>query len=248
VFLLAEAGEIGRVDAAVFADPGDESEATYQFLAKLESVSVSVPIVRASRERSLSEECLRSMRETRSGFLPIPSYALEPDRSRESQGRRQCTRWAKLDVVHRVARELIGLRPGQHARPRDAVEVLVGISTDEAQRMKPSRFPLLTNSWPLIERGWSRSDCREYVQQTLGVDPPRSACVYCPFHNDSEWIEMKETDPVSFARAVAFEKDIRALDPSQFLHASCKPLEEVQLDPDRQLDLFGSECEGMCGV
>jgi len=34
-----------------------------------------------------------------------------------------------------------------------------------------------------------------------------------------------------------------------FLHSSMTPLADVDLDPDRdQVDMFGNECEGMCGV
>lgn len=33
-----------------------------------------------------------------------------------------------------------------------------------------------------------------------------------------------------------------------FLHRSLRPLSEVKFKPDRQMDLFGEECEGMCGV
>jgi hypothetical protein len=35
--------------------------------------------------------------------------------------------------------------------------------------------------FPLIEWGWSRQDCLDYIQDCLGVDWKKSSCMYCPF-------------------------------------------------------------------
>ncbi len=245
MLLLADEGKLGHVDAAIFANTLDESRQTYRWLDRLEA-AVSIPIHRATRG-SLSQETLRSMQETKSGFVPIPTYVLDPEKSRESQGRRQCTRWAKTEVVYRECRRLLGLARGERSTP-ERVEVLMGISVDEAHRMKPSRYPLLRSAWPLIELGWRRGDCQDYIVERMEAKAPRSSCVYCPFHSDADWIEMKREDPVSFKRACLFEDRMRAIDPTQYLHDSCKPLGEVAFDSSRQLDMFGNDCEGGCGL
>ena len=65
---------------------------------------------------------------------------------------------------------------------------------------------------------------------------------------------MKLNDPSSFADAVAFDKAIRKStrgDKQQFMHRSCKPLDEVDfrnLEDMGQLNMFNNECEGMCDV
>lgn len=66
---------------------------------------------------------------------------------------------------------------------------------------------------------------------------------------------MREEDPDAFADAVAIDRMIRTgfrnLCGEVFLHSSCVPLDEADLDTlaDKgQLDLFVDECDGMCGV
>ena len=67
---------------------------------------------------------------------------------------------------------------------------------------------------------------------------------------------LKDNDSVSFAAAVDYEKRLQwaykeatALHSIPFLHASLKPLGEVEFkDAKRQKDMFNNECEGICGV
>ncbi len=89
-------------------------------------------------------------------------------------------------------------------------------------------------------------------------DPPRSACVFCPYHSNAEWRRLQIEEPDEFARAVWVEKELqRAKSSSQnfkttpFLHNSCKPLDEIDFRSDverGQKLLWDDECEGMCGV
>jgi hypothetical protein len=95
-------------------------------------------------------------------------------------------------------------------------------------------------------------------------EPPRSSCVYCPFHNNTEWRRLKYTEPEEFAKAVQFEKDIQNMkgsdgnfDSVPFLHASRLPLDQVDFstlaERNGQMNLqfgnlFENECEGICGV
>tara|TARA_R110000824_G_scaffold88053_1_gene216655 strand:- start:790 stop:1086 length:297 start_codon:yes stop_codon:yes gene_type:complete len=91
-------------------------------------------------------------------------------------------------------------------------------------------------------------------------EPPRSACVFCPFHSDAEWKTIKDNDPEGFRAAVDLEKSIvtsksQCTGRYEFkgdirLHRSMQPLDEIDFDDisQPQLDLWGNECEGMCGV
>jgi hypothetical protein len=89
--------------------------------------------------------------------------------------------------------------------------------------------------------------------------PPRSACVYCPYHSDHEWRRLRDEEPAEFAKAVKFEKQLQAVKEEcrnmggvPFLHDSLIPLGEVDFSTDfdrGQVEMkFGNECEGMCGV
>lgn len=138
----------------------------------------------------------------------------------------------------------------------------IGISTDEATRMKPSRVPWIRNRWPLIEVGMSRADCISWMTSRGYPEPPRSACVFCPYHNDKEWLRLKRDEPHEFQRAVKFERDYQAVAEKDevirgtpFLHDSCQPLDSIdfearQKSPDAQLDLFQNQCDAMamCGL
>lgn len=138
------------------------------------------------------------------------------------------------------------------------VTMWIGISTDEAHRMKPSRTPYVRSEWPLIDKGMSRKDCITWMEGRGFPVAPRSACTFCPFHGDEEWIRLRDDSPEDFAAAVKFEKDLQQSCTQQevlkgvpYLHDSLKPLDEVvfaDLPSHQQLTHFGNECEGLCGV
>lgn len=134
----------------------------------------------------------------------------------------------------------------------------IGISLDELRRAKSSRDAWSKNVYPLIERRMTRQACLHWIETNGYPTPPRSACVFCPFHSDAEWRRLKLYEPDEFSKAVQFERDIQSakkrsdnFDSIPFLHSSRKPLDEVDFknDFDRgQLSLWDDECEGMCGV
>jgi hypothetical protein len=86
--------------------------------------------------------------------------------------------------------------------------------------------------------------------------PPRSSCVFCPFHSDEEWRKLT-ADELRFS--AEFERKFQAVhaNPSvdnrlngvPFLHRSCKPIDQVEFsNHEKGQSLWGNECEGMCGV
>lgn len=134
----------------------------------------------------------------------------------------------------------------------------IGISMDEASRMKPSREAWIAHRYPLIEKRITRSDCLRWMEAHGYPEPPRSACVFCPFHNDEEWRRLRDQEPREFRRAVKFEKDIQKARAASenfrttpFLHRQLVPLTRVDFSTagERgQLNFFENECEGMCGL
>lgn len=86
-------------------------------------------------------------------------------------------------------------------------------------------------------------------------EPPKSACIGCPFHPDAAWRRIRDHDPEAWADAVDVDRRIRTgvrrLRGEVFLHRSAVPLGEADLSTaaDRgQLDLWPNKCEGLCGV
>jgi len=252
--LMAAAGEIEPPDCAIFADTGAEPAAIYAHLDWLETV-LPYPVHRVQRG-NLRDDVLSNVRGAiKSGRSPnIPAFTMGKD-GRGVPLMRQCTRDYKIEPIIRKQRELLGVQPGERVPKGASVEVWIGISTDEAHRMKPSRHSWATNRWPLIEAGMSRNACLAWMAKHAYPRPAKSACTFCPYHSDATWREMRDTDPVSWDATVAFDAAIRSgFRGSQgevFLHQSLRPLSEVDLSTwaERgQGDLFGEECEGVCGV
>ena len=256
--LMAAAGEIGPMpDCAIFADTQWEPRKVYDHLDRLEKL-LPFPVYRVSIGNILDHIKLQTQGGRKNGakarFASIPWFTLNM-RGEKGQGRRQCSREFKIEPITRKQRELLGVPKG--ARVKDHVEVWIGISTDEAHRMKPAFMKWQTNRWPLIEAGMSRKDCLAWMKAHGHPEPPKSACIGCPFHSDAMWKDMKDNHPEEWKNAVEVDRLIRGggtqsgMDAQQFMHAQRKPLEEVDLRTDTekgQRNLFGNECEGICGV
>jgi hypothetical protein len=166
--------------------------------------------------------------------------------------RRQCTKEYKIVPIRRKVRELLGIA-GRRSPTSPVAEQWIGISLDEAVRMKPSFEAWQINRWPLIERGMTRLDCLRLLERHGYPQPPKSACIGCPFHSDDHWRRMRDRDPGAWADAVSVDRAVRTgfrgIRGEVYLHRSAVPLDKVELAADRgQLDLWPNECEGMCGV
>jgi 3'-phosphoadenosine 5'-phosphosulfate sulfotransferase (PAPS reductase)/FAD synthetase len=254
---MASHGEIlPKPIAAVFADTQAEPRSVYEWLDWLET-KLDFPVYRVTagslRARSLD------MRHTADGRkfskTDIPFFTLGPDGSRGKIQFRTCTKDFKIRPLLQKYRKLASIKRGEKEL---RVTSWIGISMDEISRMKPSRDPWVQNRWPLIEKNVSRADCKVWMRKQGYPEPPRSACYFCPFHNDHEWRRLRDEEPLEWERAVVFEKELQAVKgwsenfySTPYLHASRVPLEKVDLqtlEDHGQLNLFENECEGMCGV
>ena len=133
----------------------------------------------------------------------------------------------------------------------------LGISADETARQKPSREEWITNRWPLIEQGYSRAQLYQwFVERYPERELPRSACIGCPYHSNSEWKHLKEHDPKSFAEAVFVDRALREMPQlrelskgTAYLHRSRQPLDEVDFSSTKDYaEAMQEECEGLCGI
>jgi hypothetical protein len=252
--LMAARGEFPeRLDAAIFADTGWEPAAVYRHLEWLRSV-LPFP-VHLTNNGNIREAILARRNTTGGRFAAVPWFITNPDGS-TGMGRRQCSSEHKLTPIMWKTRELLGKGRSEAIRA-GAVEVWIGISRDEASRMKPARQRYMVNRWPLIERDMTRSDCLKWLASHGYPQPPKSACIGCPFHNARMWREMRDHAPVEFADAVLVDAalrqgDARGMRGLEYMHASRKPLQQAvdeQADvDDMQPNLFENECEGICGV
>ena len=265
VVLLAAAGKIEPMpDCAIFADTGSEPTAVYDHLEWLTPrLPFPVHIVRAWEKYgkpSITAPLGQLIMGAARGENKVGSHARPPFFTLNTDGskgmiRRQCTGDFKIDPINKKIRELLGLKPRQRWPKKEVVEQWMGISTDEAMRMKPAQQSAIRMRWPLIELHMSRQDCLSWLAAEGYPRPPKSACTFCPFHSDAEWRRLRDTDSSGWAEAVDLDRAIRSgltsksLSGALFLHPSCVPLEEVDFDADDgQLNLFVNECEGVCGL
>ena len=253
--LMAAAGEITPMpDFAIFADTQAEPKSVYIWLNWLEK-QLPFPVHRVTAGNMT--EHMMTLRTAKDGRQwtksMIPAFMQAPDGSIGLLGR-SCTADYKIAPILKNLRRLCGIKRGEK---NFQITQWIGISYDEIQRMKPSRDTWTQHRWPLIEREMRRHDCIAWLKRNGFPEPPRSACVYCPFHSSKEWRKLKDDEPEAFAEAVRVEKELQrtkaeAADRSiPWLHRSCVPLEEIDLSTETdagQLDMFGNECEGLCGV
>ena len=229
--LMAAHGEITPMpDCAIFADTQAEPKSVYTWLDWLEK-QLPFPVHRVTAG-SLRDALLSDGR------------AATPPLFVEGGGMlwRQCTNDYKIAPIRRKIRELT-----------DECRLWMGISTDEAQRIRPSRVQYIENIYPLIDAGISRVACLSWMVSHGYGEPPKSACTFCPYHDDAMWRDMKINDAESFADAVAVDAGIRARGGNRkwYLHKTCQPLETVDFrnaEDAGQLSMFGNECEGLCGT
>ena len=246
--LMAAKGEITPMSvAAIFADTQDEPQSVYTWLDWLEK-QLPFPVIRVTAGK-LSDKLLKkywSKKHKRWAFYGLPVF-LKSDRGHGMMNR-QCTTNFKVNPIQKeITRQM------RKWGTRKAVQ-WIGISLDEIVRMKQSRRSNVEHRFPLIDLRMKRHDCLLWMNKHGYPKPPRSACVYCPYHSNQEWLDLTSEELVL---AVDFEKNLQSAHaeagmPSiPFLHRSMVPLAKVDFstDEDRgQQVMFGNECEGMCGV
>ena len=251
--LMAARGELEPMpDCAIFADTQSEPAAVYKYLDWLET-QLPFPVHRVTAG-SLREQIILAMK-GRSRMDARPPFFTNGG----GMLHRQCTQDFKILPIIKKVRELIGLKRGQRGPKHPVVEQWIGISSDEAIRMKPSRLAFIKHRWPLIEKEMHRHHCLRWCEERQYPRPTKSACTFCPYTDNARWRDMKVNDPVSFADAVAIDKVIRPGVPGPkrppgvawWAHRDLVPLDEVDLstaEDHGQLNMFNNECEGMCGV
>lgn len=262
-----------RLDAAIFADTQSEPADVYRWLDWLESEiaksAYPFPVLRVTKG-SLTEASLRvrTSKQTGLNYLKhsIPAYMKRANGAGGIMGR-ACTLDYKIIPVQQAIKKMAKAKLQQWRKYQRTfgalknpaptpVEIWIGISMDEAHRMKPSREPWARHFWPLIGYGMNRKDCLAWMESRGYPKPPRSSCAYCPYHSDKEWLRLKSDEPEAFAAAVSYEARLQAsvsqicrLDGVPYLHPSRVPLASVDFNPtSTEPSLFGNECEGMCGV
>jgi len=248
---MAARGEIEPMpDAAIFADVGAEPDEVYDYFDWLED-ELPYPVYKVKEKRGLTVE-MQDAIEKNERFGTPPLFSLS-DTGSKGIVNRQCTSEYKIRPVMRKIKELHGVKKGERMNGK-TVDLWMGISLDEIQRMKEARDKWCNHVFPLINKRMRRGDCLEWMKRNGYPEPPRSACVYCPYHSNYEWRKIKTTDPNAWDEAIRVDRLVRngvkGTRDKLFLHSICQPLDEVDFsnDFDRGQLSFLDECDGLCGL
>lgn len=235
-------------DVAVFADTQAEPSHVYETIDYIRP-RVSYPIIVATLG-DLEEDTWLSLNGQRPSYRGKPGDTLTDLPLHGECGgitRRQCTSNYKIDVIRRAIRQWAGERP-----PKLQVSQYMGISIDEAHRIKPSGVKYVSNSYPLVDQRLSRQDCLEFLSLNYPDMPVgKSSCFFCPFHSKAEWRDLKARYPELWTRAVEMDDALRS-SPMRLslVHFNTGGLAKWLANDEAQgkLDLWGNECAGVCGV
>lgn len=276
LYLAFMRGMLGlpKLDAAIFADTGDEPGAEARELGLPDTPgsvyahvdwlkSLNGPPIFDGTAGVISEHLKNGMNSTNQRFAAIPAFTTDG----ESKGRtkRQCSKEYKVEVIGKVLRrEILGLAPGRSPKGL-IVHQYLGFSLDEAGRAgRLNKVPCpkyVKRHFPLVENFITRANCTAYLKSAVPHEVPRSACVECPFHSDDEWLRIKSV-PLDWARAVRIDESLRTtgsvanrdMTQTMYLHRSMQPLVQIEFKPStderqRQSNInFAPECMGVCGI
>ena len=247
-----------RPDVALFADTGWEPRAVYEHLDRLEP-HLTFPLHRIQKDggRTLKEDAFEGLLKA---DLP---YRITKANGKKTIRGRHCTANYKVLVIHQWIRAHLQVRTLRGKR----IGALMGISFDEALRMKTARDKWEHKRYPLCEATLTRRDCLKWwAQHGLNYPLVRSACISCPFRTPEEWVSILLDDEyaeelIVFDEALRSSKKLRLPDGwDAYLHRSHRPLAEVvrglkekaateqSLFEEESRPSWINECEGHCGV
>ena len=200
VLVLASQGKL-QYDHFLFSNVGEDSEHpdTLEYF-----YNVAIPFAErhgldlqeVSRDDTIRERLFSNLRD-----IPIPLRM-----NTGAPGNRKCTELYKIKVIDRWVRD---------HRNGNRFTMGLGISTDEMQRARSTEpNEVYKGLWkvleyPLIYLRMSRNTCRHLIIDAGLPQPPKSACYFCPFHNDQAWYEMRQNRPDLFFDAVKIEKHLQ---------------------------------------
>lgn len=264
LYYMSALGLIQRFDYAIFADPGREKKKTYIYLKKLciWAKKHNGPPIIICGKKSLYEDLLYGTNSKGTRFASIPAFTPGSDGYR-STVKRQCTGEYKIREVNKAIRKLYGVSGHEWTPP---TFIYIGISTDEASRMKIPQKKWQTLIYPLCSYSitksgfnkiagsptYSRQDCINWLIKNHFPVPVSSSCTFCPYQSDQDWLNLKEHDPKEFKAMIFLDRSIRdsslkGLNRPLFLHSSLKPLDQVAFK-NRSGTLFDQCNSGFCNT
>jgi hypothetical protein len=269
IYVMGVQGKV-EFDFAVFSDTGEEPPHVHEMVEWLQSLD-GPPIHIVSKGTRLGDALIKGVGPTRR-FASIPAFTARKRGTKEGMVPRQCTAEFKIEVIEEfVKREVWGIPKNGRCGDNMLVQ-LFGFSREQKELRRAARtqgrfgdiywakaeFPLIADK---DQNNWiSRHRCREIlIEAGCPFEPEGSECVFCPFKDNERWKEVRKCKE-SWDRACEVDDALRngaraaeGLNHDLYVHFSCVPLREVDLDAQGMLfndaaHGFSRECEGGCGL
>jgi len=216
---MSALGVLPPVDLAIHSDTGWERKHTLDFAARWTPwlADHGVPVLTVHPKDGIG-----AFLENNS--ITLPAFTRRHDGTPSGMLRRQCTNAWKLRPIRHW------LRPHKTS---SQVQLWIGITCDEAKRMRESGVKYIQNHYPLIQRFYTRDMTIRFLNDAGLEVPPKSTCICCPFHTQAIWNQIRHVKE-DWQRAVDVDQAIRtALSPKFlcYLHHTRKPLLQCNFSP-----------------
>jgi len=245
--VLSVLGKVKKMDGIIFADPGWEHPYTYKIIEFYTEWfnNNNLPVEIVTIGRSIKDFEWEDS-------PPFFYYNKAPIT-------RQCTRYYKIDPIRTAMRRLSGLSIKNTGRTlKKSCYCYMGITYDEATRMRDSNRDWLVYEYPLVDMKWTRESCIDMFNE-LGLPiPMKSSCMICPYHRKKDWALIKDTYPDEWAEILKFDERIRNgsdrmrkrdKDAKCYLYNKAIPLSEVDFSMiDVEKDISDICDEGYCFI
>jgi hypothetical protein len=236
IITLILEGKLPKPDLIVFADTGREVQTTWDYLNQvvqpaLKAVDLQVDVV--GHEYANWDITFGDVPESEAILLP----AFTRQNGRIGKMPTFCSNEWKQRPIRRWLKE----------HGVTDTDVWLGISLDEAERMKSSGLNWYRHVYPLIEIiPMHRSGCVTQIQNYGWEVPHKSRCHMCPNQSPQAWKQMKRLNNGDFEKAVALENELRQRDPHIYFHPLAIPLAEAVEQSELQTEMFDGCDSGYC--
>ncbi len=201
----------------VMSDTGDEHPETYENVERLRDL-----YERHGEEFHFLEAGSRWHSDSWPDLL---TFYRRGDRIGSKSFPKSCSQQLKIAVIYRFLEEMLandyGVSLGNKRGFREfmalvgeKITVMIGLSAEEAERRlaKDDKAPkwmkeTVNRVYPLIEMGWTRGDCQDYIRARGFPLPYPSLCRHCPYKTELDILRMSRDDPEGFTEWVDLERN-----------------------------------------
>ncbi len=190
IFLMMIENKIKKADWVVFADTGSEQEHTLNTVSWVEELC---------QKHDIGFKIVKNEK-----IYPIYQHYQDIGRV-PMVGSPACTKDFKIGPINKWIRTIV-----DESKPKPWAEMLLGITLDESHRARVNPRKYLKNSYPLIEMGLTRNQCKAWISKNYpGRIVKKSGCWHCHYQPVKSWANLRRKNPELFQIALQMEESAK---------------------------------------